>query len=87
MDLPSPLEHMFEETRDNICLASFLLKIHDTLEVGTVFGLVGRSSEWDIDVFTSDPLIKVIFDLKIISKRTTKEILNKKDKPPSSQKQ
>jgi hypothetical protein len=64
MDSPSPVEHMSQETRDNVCLTCFLLKIHDMLEVGTVFGLVSCSSEWDVNVFTRDPLIKVVFDLK-----------------------
>ena len=69
---------MSEEAWDDVRILCFLLKIHDTLEVGTVFGLVGRSGEWDVDVFTSDPLIQVIFDLKKRIKRTTKEISRKK---------
>jgi hypothetical protein len=64
MDPPSSLEHMFEETRDDGCLTGFLLEIHDTFEVGMIFGFVGWSSERDIDVFASDPLVEVIFDLK-----------------------
>jgi hypothetical protein len=55
---------MSEETRDDVGLACFLVKIHDTLEVGMVFGLVGCSSEWHIDMFASDPLIEVVFNLK-----------------------
>ena len=55
---------MFEETRDDVCVGCFLLKIHDTFEVGTVFGLVGCSGERDVNMFTGDPLVKVIFDLK-----------------------
>jgi hypothetical protein len=64
MDSPSPLEHMPEETRDNVRLVCFLLKICDTLEVGTIFGLVSCSSERDVNVFTGDPLVKIVFDLK-----------------------
>ena len=55
---------MPEEVRDNVCIMCFLFKIHDTLEVGKVFGLVGCHSEMDINVFTSDPFVKVVFDLK-----------------------
>ena len=57
---------MFKETRNNIGIASFLLKIHDKLEVHTVFGLVHCSCERDIDMIASDPLIEVIFDLKVV---------------------
>lgn len=55
MDSPSTLEHMPEETRYNVGLTRFPLKIHDMLEVGLVFGLVSCSSESDINMFTSDP--------------------------------
>jgi hypothetical protein len=64
MDTPSSLEHMSEQTRDDVCLTGFLLKICDTFEVDTVFGLIGCSGERDVDVFSSDPLVEVIFDLK-----------------------
>ena len=67
IDSPSTLEHMPEESRDNICLTCFLLKICDTFEVGTVFGLIGRSGERDVDVFTCDPLVEIIFDLKEVT--------------------
>ena len=60
----SNLEHMFEETRDDISLMCFLLKIHDKFEVSAVFDLVGHSSNRNINMFTSDPLIEVIFNLK-----------------------
>ena len=56
---------MFKETW-NIGIASFLLKICDKLEVRTVFGLVCCSCERDIDMITSDPLVKVIFNLKVV---------------------
>jgi hypothetical protein len=55
---------MSEETWNDVGLTRFLLKIHDTFEVGAVFVLVGCSSESDINMFTCDPLIEVIFDLK-----------------------
>jgi hypothetical protein len=55
---------VFEEARDDVCLACFLLEIHDTFKVGTVFGFVGCGGERDVDVFTSDPLVKVILDLR-----------------------
>jgi hypothetical protein len=64
MDSPSNLEHMLEETRDNIHVACFLLKIRNPFEVCTVLGLVGCTGERDIDMFTCDPLVKVTFDLK-----------------------
>jgi hypothetical protein len=64
MDLPSNLEHMLEETRNNVHVMCLLLKIGDTLEVGTVFCLVGCSGERHIDVFPGNPLVEVIFDLK-----------------------
>ena len=64
MDLPSSLKHMSEETRNNVSLTCFCLKICDTFEVGSVFGLVGCSSERDINMFAGDPLVKVVFDLK-----------------------
>jgi hypothetical protein len=43
-------------------------------EVSTVFLLVGYSSERDINMFASDPLVKVIFDLKkgLINKNNRK---------------
>jgi hypothetical protein len=55
---------MPEETRDDVGLAHFLLKINDALEVSMVFGFVSCSSEQDIDMFTSDPHVKAVFDLK-----------------------
>ena len=64
INTPSNLEHMFEEMRDDVSHTCFLLKIHDKFEVSTVFDLVGRSSERNINVFTSDPLVKVIFNLR-----------------------
>jgi hypothetical protein len=64
MNIPSNLEHMSEKTRNDIGIACFLLKIHDKFEVRTVFGFVGCSCERDINMFTGDPLVEVIFDLK-----------------------
>ena len=52
---------MSEEMWNDVGLACFLLKILDMFEVGAVFLLVGCSGERE---FSSDPLIKVIFDLK-----------------------
>jgi hypothetical protein len=61
---PSSLEHMSEETWNDIGLACFLLKIDNPFEVGTVFLLVSCSRERDINLFPSDPFIEVVFDLK-----------------------
>jgi hypothetical protein len=66
MNLPSHLEHMPEQTRDDIGLLCFLFKIRDEPEVRKVFGLVGRSCERDINVFTRDPLVEVIFNLQAV---------------------
>lgn len=55
---------MSEETWNDVGLACFRLKILDTFEVGAVFLLVGCSSERHVDMFTSHPLVEVIFDLK-----------------------
>jgi hypothetical protein len=55
---------MLEETRNNVHFTRLLLKIGDTLEVGTVFCLVGCSGERYINVFPGNPLVEVIFDLK-----------------------
>ena len=55
---------MFEEMRDDVSLMHFLLKICDKFEVSVVFDLVGHSSKRNINMFTSDPLIEVIFNLK-----------------------
>lgn len=66
IDLPSHLEHMFEETRHDVRLMRFLLEVRDKFEVGSVFSLVGCSGKGDINVFTSNPLVKVIFNLKKI---------------------
>lgn len=63
-DIPSLFEHVFEETWNDVGLACFLLEIHDKLEMRTVFGLIRRSCEGNINVFSGDPLVKVIFDLK-----------------------
>ena len=60
---------MLEETRNNVGLTCFLLKIGDAFEVGTVFLLVGCRSEWDIRMFTSNPFVEVIFDLKEIDEQ------------------
>ena len=65
-DIPSNFKHMFKEMRNDIGIMSFLLKIHDKLEVRTVFGLVHCSCERDIDMITSDPLVEVIFDLEVV---------------------
>ena len=77
IDSLSTLEHMPEETRDNVCLACFLLKIHDTLEVGLIFCLIDCSSERYVDVIPSDPLVEVIFNLEKVLKveNKTKNIL------------
>ena len=56
---------MFKKTRDDICLMCFLLKFSNMFEVGTIFCLVGCSHERDINMFTSDPLFEVIFDLLV----------------------
>jgi hypothetical protein len=55
---------VLKETRNDIGVACFLLKISDEFEVCTVFALVGCSCERDIYMFTGDPLIEDIFDLK-----------------------
>ena len=62
-DIPSSLEHMPKETRNDVGFVCFLLEIHKTLEVGMVFCLVCCGSERNIDVFTSHPLIEIVFDL------------------------
>ena len=54
---------MSKETRNDVSLACFLLEIYETLEVGMVFCLVHHGSERNIDVFTSHPLIKIVFNL------------------------
>ena len=64
MDTPSSLEHVFEKARDDVCLTCFLLEIRDMFKVGSVFGFVGCGGERDIDMFTRDPLIKVILNLR-----------------------
>ena len=64
MNIPSNLEHVSEETRNDIYVLCFLLKIRHKLQVRTVFCLVGCSCERHINMFTGDPLVKVIFDLK-----------------------
>jgi hypothetical protein len=66
IDLPSHLEHMFEETRYDVCLVRFLLEIRNKFEVGSVFSLVDCSGKGNINVFTGNPLVKVIFNLTII---------------------
>jgi hypothetical protein len=66
MNIPSNLEHMLEETRNDISVACFLLKIQDKIEVRSVFGLVGCSCERNINVFTGDPLVEVVFNLKAV---------------------
>ena len=58
---------MFEETRNNIGIPCFLFKIHDETEMCMVLGLVGCSCERDVDMFTGDPLVEVIFNLKAVS--------------------
>ena len=60
---------MLEETRNNVGLMCFLLKIGDAFEVGTVFLLVGCRSERDIRMFTSNPFVEIIFDLKEIDEQ------------------
>ena len=66
---PSSLEHVLEETRNNVRLTCFLLKIGDAFEVGTVFLLVGCRSERDIRMFTSNPFVEIIFNLKEIDEQ------------------
>ena len=61
---PSNLEDIFEETRDNVFLTGFLIKVCDAFEVCAEFSLVGGSRERNINMFTRDPFIKVIFNLK-----------------------
>jgi len=83
-DVLSGLEHM-PETRNDVGFMRFLLEIHETLEVGTVFRLVRCGSERNIDVFTSHPFIEIVFDL---SKAKLDMIFNlpNKDLPPSGRK-
>ena len=54
---------MSKETRNDVSLMCFLLKIHKMLEVGIVFQLVHHGSEGNIDMFTSHPLSEIVFDL------------------------
>ena len=61
-DIPSSLEHMSKEIRNDVSLACFL-KIHEMLEVCTVFCLVCHGSERNINVFNSHPLIEIVFNL------------------------
>ena len=72
-DIPSDFKHMFKETRNNISITSFLLKICDKLDVRTIFGLVCCSCERAINMITSDPLIEGIFDLKVVLDRQENE--------------
>ena len=60
----SNLQHMPEQTRDDVCLTCFLLEIRDKLEVGMIFHLVGCSSERDMDMIIGDPFVQVVFNLK-----------------------
>jgi hypothetical protein len=62
---------MSEETWNDVGLVRFLLKILDTFEVGAVFLLVGCSRKRDVDVFSSDPFIEVIFDLIEVNESET----------------
>ena len=72
-DIPSDFKHMFKETRNNIGITSFLLKICDKLDVRTIFGLVCCSCERAINMITSDPLVEGIFDLKVVLGRQENE--------------
>jgi hypothetical protein len=56
---------MPEKPRNDVGLLCFLLEIHDAFEVDAIFGLVSCSSEGDIDVLPSYPLIEVVFNLRI----------------------
>ena len=64
--IPSNLEHVFEQTRNDISIASFYLKIRNEFEVRAVFGFVCCTGERNVDMFTSDPLVEVIFNLKAV---------------------
>jgi hypothetical protein len=64
MNLPSGLEHMFEETRNDFRIACSLLEIADEFEVRPIFVLEGRGCEWHIDLFAGYPLVEDIFYLK-----------------------
>lgn len=85
MDLPSILEHVFEEARDNVCIACLLLKTGDTLEVGTEFCLVGCSGERYVNVFPGNPLVKVIFNLHISLRKCKQLNMIQKDNTYHSQ--
>jgi hypothetical protein len=62
---------MSEEMWNDVGLVHFLLKILDTFEVGAIFLLVGCSRKRDVDMFSSDPFIKVIFNLKEVNESET----------------
>ena len=64
MNPPSNLQHMPEQTRDDVCLMRFLLKICDKFEVGMIFHLLGCSGERYINMITGDPFVQVVFNLK-----------------------
>lgn len=83
-NLPSHLEHMFEETRHDVRLVCFLLKICDKLEMGSIFSLVSCSGKGDINVFAGNPLVKVIFNLNEILGNKILEVIPK-DKTYQSQ--
>ena len=66
MNIPSNPEHVSEQTRNDISITCFHLKIHDEFEVRAIFGFVRCSRERNINIFTSDPLVEVIFNLKAV---------------------
>ena len=66
MNIPGHLEHMSEEPRNNVGVMCFLFKIHNKMEVRLVFGLVCCGCERDIYMFTGDPLVEVIFNLRVV---------------------
>ena len=47
----------------NISLNCFLLEIQEFFSMGYKFGFVGRSSERNVDMFTGNPFVQIIFGL------------------------
>ena len=66
MNIPTNPEHASEQMWNDISIACFHLKICDEFEVRTVFGFVCCSRERNINMFTGDPLVEVIFNLKAV---------------------
>ena len=90
MNIPSNLEHVSEETRYDIGITCFLFKIHDKTEVRLVFGLVCCGCERHVNMFSSHPLVKVVFNLNAVLATLNKlnlDVMQENDLPPSVQKQ